>query len=281
MKYIKLFWFDIRNGLLRNPMLFAAPVVIALAACMDLTNRVSAWNDHSCFTVETNGSFADHMMYVYGGMDRPEPGNLFIFPVRWAVVFLVLPFITLNYPYKDIQGLGQQILTRTGGRIVWWLSKCLWNILSVLVYHGFIFGTTALFSIVMKCSVPGEINKDLQYIAFHISISSFMSDDAPWPLTILVIPVLVSLCINLLQMTLALFMKPIFSFLAIAFLMVSSAYFLSPYLIGNYAMSIRYDMVVKGGVSTDAGIVISLALIIISIGVGMIRFHQYDILNEI
>lgn len=282
MKYIKLFRFDIRNGLLHNPTLFVAPLVITLIACIDLTNRVSALNEFNYFTVGTKGSFADYMMYIYGGMDKyiPEPGNSFIFPVRWAVVFLVLPFITLNYPYKDMQGLGQQILTRTGGRTVWWLSKCLWNILSVLVYHCFIFGTVALFSIVMKCSISGEINKDLQYVVFQIAKSSFLTDDAPWSFVILVLPVLVSLCVNLLQMTLALFIKPIFSFLTIAFLMISSAYFMSPYLIGNYAMSVRYDMVIKDGVNIGTGIVITLVLIIVATGVGTIRFHQYDILNE-
>lgn len=282
MKYIKLLWFDIRNGMIYNPMLFVIPVMVALIACFDLTNQISALNEFKYFETGIKGDFADYMMYMYGGMDKyvPEPGNPFIFPVRWTVVFLVLPFITLNYPYKDMQGFGQQILVRTRGRTIWWLSKCVWNILSVLVYHCLVFGIAALFGIAVGGGISGEINKDLQYAIFQIARDSVLDNDAPWSFVIILLPVLVSLCINLLQMTLSLFIKPVFSFFVVAFLMISSAYFTSPYLIGNYAMPVRYDMVIKDGVSITVGLVVSLVLIIVAVGVGTIRFHQYDILNK-
>lgn len=282
MKYIKLLWFDIRNGVVRNPMLCAVPVIIALIACFDLTNRISSLNEVYYFEVQQKGSIADYIMYIYGGMDKyvPEPSNHFIFPVRWVVVFLSLSFITLNYPYKDMQGFGQQILVRTKGRTVWWLSKCGWNILSVLMYHCLFLGVAALFCFAVQSGFSREINKDLQYVVFEIDRVSIMPGDAPWPFVILVLPVLISMGINLVQMTLSLFIKPIFSFFVVAFLMSSSAYFTSPYLIGNYAMPVRYDMVIKDGVSIAAGIAVSFALIIVSVGIGIIRFHRYDILNE-
>lgn len=282
MKYIKLLWFDIRNGMMRNPMLFVVPVIVTLIACFALSNNVSSLNEVGYFGAEKKGTFADYIMFIYGGMDKyvPDLSDPFVFPVRWVIVFLTLSFITSNYPYKDMQGFGQQILLRTQGRTVWWLSKCGWNILCSLVYHCLIFGTAALFCLAVKGSLFGEINKDLQYAVFEVGRGNVLLDDTPWPFAILVIPVLISLGINLLQMTLSLFVKPIFSFFLIAFLMISSAYFMSPYLIGNYAMPIRCGMVIKDGVGIAIGLAISSVLIIISVGVGMIRFHYYDILNE-
>ena len=282
MKYIKLLWFDIRNGMARNPMLFVIPAMIALAACVDLTNRISSLNELHYFETQFKGSFADYLMYLYGGMDKyvPELGDPFAFPVRWSVVVLALPFLTLNYPYKDMQEFGRQILIRTKSRTAWWLSKCGWNMLSVLVYHGILFCVTLLFCIAVSGSLSGEINKSLQYVAFQVDVPPVLSDHTPWPLVMLVLPTFVSLGINLLQMTMTLFLKPIFSFFVVAFWMISSAYLTSPYLIGNYAMTMRFDVVIKGGVTMAVGFLASIVLIIISVSVGMVRFHQYDILNE-
>lgn len=282
MKYIKLLWFDIRNGIVRKPMLFAIPAIISIISCIDLTNRISSLNELHYFETQIKGSFADYMMYLYGGMDQyvPAQGNSFVFPVRWTVVVLTILFLTLNYPYKDMQSFGQQILIRTQGRAAWWLSKCGWNILNVLIYHSIFFGTTLLFCGAVQGSFSQEINKSLQYVAFRVDIPPALSDDTLWPFVMLILPVFVSLGINLLQMTLSLFIKPMFSFFAVAFWMISSAYLTSSFLIGNYAMTMRYQMVMKGGVGMPAGIIGSIALIILSVGIGMLRFHTYDILNE-
>jgi len=282
MKYIKLLRFDMRNGMLKNPMLFIIPVLVALIACLDLTSRISSLNELNYFDVKAQGSFADYMVYIYGGMDKYEPqkGDPFIFPIRWAVVFLSVSFITLNYPYRDMQSFGQQILVRTKGRVVWWLSKCGWNVLSTLLYHCLLFCAAALLCLAVRGEFSREINKDLMYAVFRMDRMSILPGDAPWPVAMLFLPVLVSLGINLMQMTLSLFVKPIFSFFAVAFLMSSSAYLTSPYLIGNYAMPMRYDMVIQGGVGIVIGLVVSSALIVASVGVGVVRFHQYDILNK-
>lgn len=281
MKYIKLLWFDIRKGLLHNPMLFVVPLIVAVIACIDLTNQIASLNEFDYFDTQIKGSFADYLMFIYGGMDKyvPDFSNPFLFPVRWAVVFLALSFIILNYPFEDMQGFGQQILIRTKGRMVWWLSKCGWNLLSVIVYHALIFSVAALFCVAAKGSLSNGINKDLQYAVFQLDRASISSQDRPWSFAMLVLPVFFSIGINLFQMTLSLFIKPIFSFLVIAFLMISSAYALSPYLVGNYAMPVRYDLVMQEGVSITVGFAVSLLLILVSVSIGIIRFHQYDILN--
>lgn len=287
MKYIKMIWFDIRRGIIQKPVLFIVPVFVALIACFDLNNRIAVRNEtdgyeaNGCRTQEEGGS-ADYMMYIYGGMDRydPESGHSFVLPVRWLIVFLLISFITLSYPYKDMQGFGRQILIRTKGRTIWWLSKCIWNILSVVIYHSLIFGAAALFSIAAGKGITGEINKELQYEVFQISGDSALSGDIPWPAAILLLPVLVSLCLSLLQMTLCLLMKPVYGFLITASILISSAYFTSPCLIGNYAMSMRYEMVIQDGVCIAAGLAVPLVLMAVFAGAGVIRFRRYDIWNE-
>lgn len=281
MKYIKLLWFDIRHGLLRKPLLFAIPVIVAFIACFDLTGRVAGLNSFGYFGTKTQAGFTDFILYIYGGMDQyiPDSGDPFLFPVRWVVVFLSAAFITLNYPYKDMQTYGQQILIRTKGRLAWWLSKCGWNILSILVYHGLIFLTAAMFCAVTKADFAGGINKDLIYAVFQVERIHMTSDTTRWTFAMLLLPIFVSLGMNLLQMTLSLFIKPTFSFLTTAFLMISSAYFTSPYLVGNYAMPMRYDLVITDGVSAKSGMIISSAIALLAVVAGSIWFRRYDILN--
>lgn len=280
MKYIKLLWFDVCHGLLRKPLYFIIPVIVAFIACIDMNNCVKAFNNYS--GTKTQVSFADFIMYIYGGEDKyvPEPSDPFLFPARWMVVLLPVAFITLNYPYKDMQAYGQQILIRTKGRTAWWLSKCGWNIVSVLVYHGLIFLTTALFCAIMQVDFTGRLNKELIYAVFGVSRENIAPNNTLWPLTMLFLPILVSLGMNLFQMALSLFIKPMFSFFVTAFLMILSAYFTSPYLVGNYAMPLRYDVVMKGGVSANIGVIFLLVMVLGAVIGGSIRFHRYDILNR-
>lgn len=274
MKYIKVLWFDIRQGLLKRPLLLLVPVGITLIACFDLT-RLAAQLE-----VRLPG-FGDYLMYLYGGMDRytPYSGEFFLFPVRWLILFLSAAFLTLHYPYKDLLSCGQQVLIRTRSRTAWWLSKCGWNILSVLVYHGLIFLTAALFCIATAADLSGKFHPKLLYAVFQTNPANQMQDSARWPFILLLLPVLVSLGIGLLQMTLSLFLKPLFSFFLIALLMISSAYFTSSCLVGNYAMAMRYDVVIHNGINFKDGIVVFAVMAFLAILTGCIRFRRYDILK--
>ena len=275
MRYIKLLWFDIRRGLLGKPLLFTIPIIVSLIACFNLANRVAALKGYF------KEGFADFIIYIYGGMDiyTPDLGNPFRFLVRWSIVFLSIAFITLNYPYKDMHTYGQQILIRTKGRTEWWLSKCSWNIISVLIYHGLIFLTVISFCIFAKSNITGTINKKLLYTVFQTAAYHMTPGTAVWTFTMPLTPVFVSVGINLMQMAVTLFIKPVFGFIVTVFLMITSAYFTLPCFVGNYAMPMRYDVVITDGVSAVTGILISSILAATAVVIGIIRFNRYDILS--
>ncbi len=279
MKYIKLFRFDLVHGILRKPLLAAVPVLITFLACLDLSARTAALVSADSFGQEIRMSFGDVLMYIYGGLGPfPQPGNP---PARWAAVFLLLCFLTLQYPYQDMQGMGQQILIRTKSRAVWWLSKCSWNLLSAAVYHSMIFFTAGLFCAVCRGpDLTGEIHKALLYAVFQVDKKEMAQNTGAWPFAMLFVPVLVSFGLSLLQMVLSLYLKPVCSFLGTALLLISSAYCFSPYLIGNYAMTMRYGQVVTDGVSETVGAVLSLILVFGCTAAGALRFRRYDMLNR-
>jgi hypothetical protein len=269
------------NGIVRRPLVFAIPVLIAVMGCFDLTIRVSGLNATGFFGDEMRAGFSDYLAYLYGGMDKyvPGPSMPFLFPSRWAMIFLSAAFATLTYAYKDMQSYGQQILVRMRGRISWWLSKCVWNAAKTLLYHSLCFLACVMFCIFAGVSLSGGMDKDILYAVFNTSRENIPQAAGAWPTSMLLLPVLISVGLNLAQMTLSLFVRPVFSFLALAFLMIISAYFTSPYLIGNYAMPMRYDAVILGGVNIHAGWIIGCAFIVVPVLAGALRFRRYDILN--
>lgn len=282
MKYIKLFRFDLQNGIIKKIYLLLIPFLLSLIACLDLHNRVLAINSHDYFSRQFSTSLGNYLGYIYGGMAEYSIGeNIpFVFPIRWIIVFFSILFITLNYPYNDMQSVGQQILIRTKGRSLWWLSKCGWNICCTIFFHLIIGLSAILFCYITGDKIVSGIDIELMNVMFETNRETQVSETGILPLYILLLPIAISIGINLCQMTLSLFIKPMFSFVFVSLFMLLSAYFMSPFWIGNYAMPIRYDLMHTNGIVMRNGIVISLALITLSIIIGLISFRYYDIINR-
>jgi hypothetical protein len=115
---------------------------------------------------------------------------------------------------------------------------------------------------------------------FQVGAELTASRPTAIPILVFALPPLISIGINLVQMTLSLFIKPVFSFLAVLTLLVSSAYLLAPYMIGNYAMPMRHNWVVQNGLSCQTGLIIIAGLVILPVVIGFVRFRLYDILNK-
>ena len=282
MKYIKLLRFDLQNGMIRKYILIIIPLFLSMIACVDLHNRVSIINSQGHFPRQFSTSFADYLAYIYGGMAEYDAGAHipFVFPVRWIIVLFSILFITLNYPYNDMQSVGQQILIRTKGRSLWWLSKCGWNICCTVIFHFVIYLSTIIFCLLTQSKILGGVDVELMNVMFTTNRATQVSEIGILPFSLLLLPIAISIGINLFQMTLSLFIKPIFSFLFISLFMLSSAYYMSPFWIGNYAMPIRYNLMHTNGMLISNGIIVSILLITASIIIGLISFRYYDIINR-
>ena len=98
------------------------------------------------------------------------------------------------------------------------------------------------------------------------------------PQTFLLMPLVVA-AINLLQMTVSLFVKPLISFIITTAILLLSAYYTTPILIGNYSMPLRSDWMLVNGVNFTVGIVFSVVLILVCVMVGGVVFQRRDILK--
>ena len=92
-------------------------------------------------------------------------------------------------------------------------------------------------------------------------------------------PLMTIATLNILEMTLCLFVKPIISFLTCMTLLVFAVYCNSPYAIGNGAMTIRSGLITPNGHNTVTVICFLSVVILFCVVVGMMRFKHTDILG--
>lgn len=272
MRFGKLLWFDMKNGWLKVPIVFICPILFSFFCFLEVRRKNLIW--------EKTIGIGDYWLYLYGGMREyvPVQGNAFTFPTVWIGLFLFCSFMVLNYPLRDLHNIGTQILIRTKGRTFWWLSKCFWNFASTISYHGIVFLTLGIMCFIFHVPFIWQLNAEAVSCMFGLFLDEVPSGRIPF--LVFWIPVILSVAINLFQMMLTLFFKPIFSYLFSCALFLTSSYLMSPIVLGNYGMVLRTKWINKQGVSPEVGIIICLAISGIAIIGGGIRFCNMDILNE-
>lgn len=156
MSWHRLLQHDLRCGLLRPR--YALIPVFFLLPCLVLLRTLH--------TAYMEGSWLSYMMYCFRGKLFMEA----LFPGLWFVVTGGCLYLNLDYLPKDLTQTGTQIILRCGSRVRWFLSKCLWNLLSCCVY-SFIAGmTVAAFTHLSGGSLTGITRQVLECAVFGYEI---------------------------------------------------------------------------------------------------------------
>lgn len=279
MKFYKLLAYDMRNGFRSGlTKLFIISLLVS-AFCIDFYMRKKS--TYFFDPVTPSGTSIDYLFYIFAGIKEyiPSLNDEFIFPAKWLLLHLFILYSTLYYPDRDLSSIGLNILIRTKGRFSWWISKSIWNICYVTACYLVIFLTVYTFGLVINEPISLEITpmfvNDL--LLAESTFDTFSSKLVP---VIILLPLLVSISLNLLQMTCSLLIKPIYSFGLMGIILLASAYLMRSFFIGNYAMPIRSEYVVKNGLQMSTGVILSSVIIIFSFLIGVIYFKRYDILDE-
>lgn len=124
---------------------------------------------------------------------------------------LVVSFLILSYPTQDLESYGMQFLVRTRKRGVWWISKSIWNILSVALFYLIGIFVAFIFSILLG---DGSF-------AFHQEITLFVSEfssSAGYAQTlavVLILPFLTSAAMAAFQMMLNFVLRPVYGYMIV------------------------------------------------------------------
>ena len=211
MMFFRSLRYDLKNGCASSFKKYLLVLCMAAAFCFDYYIRYRTFCTLN--SVSTPSSLADYVFYIFAGKEEYKPviGQSFSFPSIWTLLFVFAMFITLIYPFKDLNGFGKFVLINTRSRKTWWYSKCCWIIVTMAIINMIILSAIMIFGLITKASFSGEVSEYCiaisnnkfdyyMYKSFHIGLK-------------LVLPFFIMVAMSMLQMTISLVVKPNVSFM--------------------------------------------------------------------
>lgn len=274
--FYKLIKHDLLIGIFYAKLKYVPVFLIFIFLCAHFQNMADISFSHGI--TSSYPSFSDYLIDIFKGMEIYQKNKPFEIPVSWLMINIYIAYLVSFYPFQDLNGYGQQIILHSKNRKQWWLSKCIWNISTVLTFY--LIGYLVIFLFLLfsgNFSLPR--NKDINLLISNVNTANLQLESVI--LIGFILPIITSIAISLFQLSLAMFCKPILSCIIIISLLVVSAYSTSPLLLGNYLMILRNNLIsLNNGVSEVTGIWISVFLSIFSICSGYLKFKYLDILHK-
>ena len=119
--------YDFRNGLWHRKIWLILPIAFfGMALC-----SVTADIQYSEYHMTLGGVL---LRILQGTAPVDMEMREFHVPVVWLMIHLGCVFFTVEYPTRDMNFFGQQIMIRSRNKGRWLLSKYCWNAVSVLIY---------------------------------------------------------------------------------------------------------------------------------------------------
>ena len=278
MKFIKFFHLDFRRGIHTVWKLYLCEAMLFALLCVDFWNRSRIFLDLYPGTFRSLGDLA---LYIFGGMKKfiPTPGAVFPFPTVWLLMMALACFSSLWYPLEDLYGFGKTLLTACQSRKRWYLAKAMWCGVTVSLYFALGWVVLLLGCLAMGGKFTWTISP---YMMELMEITDVASTVEEWRLTLqlTLLPWLVAVTLSQLQLCLSLWMQPVLGWVVSIVALLSSAYYASPLLLGNYAMALRDQQVLADGVIWQVGALYCMGLLLLCVLAGLISFQHTDILGK-
>ena len=225
-------------------------------------------------------SAGDYLVSFWAGIKQYTlmDGEPFRFPAAWALAVLVGLCLTLGYPVRSAGGMGILTTVACGSRGRWWLAKCTWTLIALALY-GLVAVSVAVLAAVVSGGTPGfTIHEELPTI---LGFRPSQTAPGPYdPLPFFAALALVGVGLALVQLALAMaFAAPVAFGCNVAALFLS-AFYCSPWLVGNYLMAARSSVFMTGGMELWQALLAALFLGVASIVCGGLWFARKDLLAK-
>lgn len=265
--------YDLKNGILYRSSWILLPIMIFLIVLFKIFGYVDfadcSVNLGSCIFIALAG---DESIEIA----RKD----FVVPVQWLIIQMGSILFTLEYPIRDYNLFGRQIIVRCGKKYKWWLSKCIWCALSVLIYWLIGFAIISIFCIIKHFSLSLTIDNQTAVgflTNFNTDFKSFDEIRSFWLL--ILVPVTISMALCMLQTLISLLKNEIAALCVSVCITVWSMCSLNPFAFLNYAMFERLSLFYDKGVNVYIGFTAALAIIVCTVLLGICAFNKMDILE--
>lgn len=273
--------YDIKLGIFLQWKKYIIVVLLFLFFCINLYSRSAFYS--SIISKENMPTFVDYFMFIFRGVEpfNPQIGNYFKLPLMWVLYNLTIAYIVGDYPTKELNHYGNNVLTRIRSRKKWWISKCLWNMMNVVLFYIIGYITILAFNLFTVHEISFIPNQMINLFMTSNDVIKINFEGSQFIFAVFFLPIIVSISLSLLQMTLSFILNPILSFIIIIGLLVSSIYLDSHIFISNGSMLVRNLLFSNKGTNNMTTVIIAILVSIVSIIIGLFCFNRYDVLRKI
>lgn len=275
MNFIKIFRYDLRQGLLRRWYLFIPALAFSIVLCIGIIQDARLYEHISTADMTAGYLFAK----FFEGIDEyiRLPDVAFQLPLEWFLLLIYPVCLAADYPVRDLKGTGELVLLKTANRLCWILSKLCWAVTETIVYWLTLILGTILVGF-FACSP--SLYPDQEHLAYLLG-DFFAKQSIPdILLCVYLLPLFVMLTGCVLHVALSLCLSPFFSVLILTAFQVAAAYYMLPFLPGEYSMLVRNYLVVDNGFSPAVGLALCIVILAAASVLGCVYFCHYDILQK-
>lgn len=284
MNVSKMIICDLKNGIIHNKRYYLVPVLIFFE-CMYSDNLLRILSFGQSFGKPT---IFDLLILVFRGCDPisklPKDNSIPDLPYFWIAIFIFSVFCGFDYMHDDLTQFGTQIITRCKKRRTWWNSKCIWCIVSSFYFYLLTILTIILYGALHDYEFVFENNHAITNAFAGSSLTHKLADNNIIStfnkICLVIAPYLVICTLNMIQMILCLYLKPIFSYIIPSIIIMAATYTDSSIIFTRFGMLLYTQNYFVNGYSTFIGIVICLLIIIMSIIWGEKHFKVANILPD-
>lgn len=273
----KLCIYDIRQGFIHNNVRLLLPVGIGIIGPV-LFYRIYTMVYKSI----SGATLLECAMYMLKGARYITPEqieSMYVLPAYWLGIQIVIGFLVGYYPVNDLHTYGQQVLIRSKKRRIWWLSKAVWNAVTVLYCYAAMYGCLFLMCKIFGIDISLTYNEEV----FTGSILEMFPCTGTVRQVIIftfIMPVIVSVAVSLLQMMLSIMTSPMIGFIVVQSLALLSTMIVSQVFVHNYGALAHTIIASPSDIKYSVGCVVCLALAVVSVIAGGAYFDRCNILAK-
>lgn len=229
--------------------------------------------------IKEQEGFLNYVVYALSGMEEyhVEEGVRFEIPYIWLTINFYIAYLIGNYIDSDMHGVGLQFLIRTKTKKCWLFGKTIYAMSSVIILYTFMYGIFFSMSLVMGNGIGASREIDIYLSGIDIQL---FNSSKYLGVTIWVLPIVTSIVISLMQMMISILIKPICGYIIVAIYIISSAYWKSYFLIGNYSMLLRNEKLCDKGINSYMALGLTVIIGVATLIVGNFILKRKEILEK-
>lgn len=261
--------YDIKEGIVRFIPLYALTGVFVLAfgwdARMHLAENVPA------------PSVLDLAVYMFQGMDEyvyVKGGPSFDIPISFLTLSFCFALFACYYAHREWKLRGTVYIPRYESKMYFWISKCIWCILQMILLYLMIF--VILWGIAAAGgNISVLLSRETLACLKGLPLSENSMDYIKY---IFGLGLFTAIVLNQLQLTAQMIFSPVIGYILVIAVITSSAYFYRFYMPGNYYMLLRTALFREDGITLQQASLVLGILWIVLVLIGAVIVRKKDVL---